>query len=300
MASRSAIAFKSSLGFNESARKFFSKSDWNRAMKASLITAGRDWIALALPKRFSDFSVSRLGYDAKKLHKTETREEKIKLAIALMRTNGQYDRIVKSACAQWGGWDPMGQSGPSADVWRRWSSEALKSGKIKVSGSGDWKTARQKMRKEVIEQSRVREKLRNYAIDEYVDNDQRIAPIPLVETGALERHALANARPDAKTKAGTSELAIRIPRIHPLRDKDGQVLSKSTPEEADRVAEIFTEQMEAFVAGSSVTGGKNKKLKSSKIQRRTIQSKIRGAMTKGARSRADHKNRTSTKHKART
>lgn len=299
MVSRSSIAFKSGLEFNDAARRLFSTSEWNRAMKAALIDAGRDWIVGALPKRFSDFAVYRLGYDAKKLHKTETKEDKIRIAIALMRTNGQYDRIVNAACSRWGGWDPMGQAAPPAEVWRRWSSDALKTGKIKVSNSGEWKTARQKMRKEVIELSRVREKVRNFAIDEYVDGDQNIAPIPLVEKGDLEKYAQANARPDAKTKGGNSELAIRIPRIHPLRDKEGQVLGRSTPEEADRVGEVFTEQMQAFVAGATVKGTKKKRLVSSKIQRRTIQSKIRGAMTKGARSRADHKNRKSTPHKER-
>lgn len=299
MASRS-IEFKANLSFNDQARKLFSKSEWNRAMKAALIDAGRDWISSALPKRFTDFAVSRLGYDAKKLHKSDTREDKIRRAIALMRTNGQYERIVKSACSQWGGWDPTGKDAPSGEVWRRWSSDALKSGKIKVSNSGEWKTARQKMRQEVIQQSRVREKVRNFAVDEYVDAGQDVAPIPLVETGALEAFAKANARPDAKTTGGRSELAIRIPKPHALRGKESDVLGKSTPEEAQQVSAVFTAQMEAFVAGSSVVGKRKKRLTSSKIQRRAINSKIRGAMNKGAKARADHKNRSTTNHKARS
>ena len=300
MVSRAAVQFKADLSFNDQAKKLFRKSEWNRAIKAALIDAGRDWISAALPKRFSDFAVSRLGYDAKKMHKVETREDKIRRAIALMRTNGQYERIVKTACAQWGGWDPTYKGGPPAEVWRKWSSEALKSGKIKVSNSGDWKTARQKMRKEVIEQSRVREKVRNFAIDEYVDAGQDVAPIPLFETGALEKFAKRNARPDAKTTGGRAELAIRIPKPHALGAKESAVLGKSTPEEAQQVSAVFTAQMEAFVAGASVVGKRKKRLRSSKIQRRAINSKIRGAMTKGARARADHKNRSTTNHKARS
>ena len=300
MVSRASIQFKADLSFNDQARKLFSKSEWNRAMKSALIDAGRDWIAGALPKRFSDFATSRLGYDAKKLHKNETREDKIRRAIALMRTNGEYERIVKTACSQWGGWDPTSKDAPSGEVWRKWSSDALKAGKIKVSNSGEWKTARQKMRQEVIQQSRVREKVRNFAVDEYVDADQNVAPIPLVETGALESYAKSNARPDAKTTGGRSELAIRIPKPHALRGKESAVLGKSTPEEAQQVSAVFIAQMEAFVAGASVVGKRKKRLTSSKIQRRAINSKIRGAMTKGARTRADHKNRSTNNHKARS
>ena len=299
MASRAATAFKSGLSFNSQAEKLFSKREWQRAMKAALIDAGRDWIAGALPKRFTDFAVSRLGYDSKKLHKSDTREDKIRRAITLMRTNGQYERIVKSACAPWGGWDPTATGGAPAEVWRRWSSDALKSGKIRVSNSGDWKTARRKMAQEVLQQSRLRERVRNFATDEYVDPGTGVAPIPLVDSGELEKFALANARPDAKTRGGNSELAIRIPKPHALRDKEGRVLGASTPEEADRVSEIFTEQMEAFVAGASVTGKKKKRLVSSKIQKRAIDRKIRGAMTNSAKARASHKNRQTTSPQAR-
>jgi hypothetical protein len=289
MASRAAVSFKSGLSFSPEAQKLFSKREWQRAMKAALIDAGRDWIAGALPKRFTSFAITDLGYTSKKISKKLTREEQIRLAIALMRTNGQYDRIVQQCCAPWGGWDPTGKAAPSGEVWRRWSSEALKSGRIKVSNSGDWKTARQKMRKEVIERSRLRERVRNFAIDEYLDGPG-VEPIPLVETGDLEKYAKANARPDAKTKGGTSELAIRIPRIHPLQAKDGAVLGRSTPTEADHVSEVFTSQMEAFVAGSSVRGSSRKRLVASKQQKRDIERKINSAKTRGALARA-HKNR---------
>lgn len=299
MASRAAIAFKSGLSFNAQAEKLFSKREWQRAMKSALIDAGRDWIAGALPKRFTDFAVSRLGYDSKKLHKSNTREDKIRLAIALMRTNGQYERIVTSACAPWGGWDPTGKGAPSAEVWRTWSSAAIKSGRIKVSNSGDWKTARQKMRADVVQQSRLRERVRNFAVDEYIESGSEAAPIPLVDSGALEKFATANARPDAKTRGGSSELAIRIPKPHALQDKEGRVLGASTPEEAQQVSEIFTGQMEAFVAGASVTGKKRKRLVASKIQKRAIDRKIRGAMTNSAKARASHKNRQTTSHQAR-
>ena len=299
MASSAGLIFKQNLSFNSEAQKLFSKREWQNAMKASLIDAGRDWIAGALPKRFTSFAVS-LGYSSKKLTKPLTREEKIRLAISLMRTNGMYDKIVKAATAPWGGWDPTGKAAPSGEVWRKWSSEALKAGKIKASNSGEWRTARQKMRKEVIQLSRLREKVRNYAIDEYVDADKGVEPIPLVDTGDLEKYAMANARPDAKARGGNTELAIRIPRPHPLRGKESDVLSKATDGETQRVADIFTAQMESFVAGSSVTGKTKKKLTASKIQKRAIQSKIRGAMKQSVRNKTAHKNRRQPAHESRS
>ena len=59
VASRAGLIFKQNLSFNSEAQKLFSKREWQNAMKASLIDAGRDWIAGALPKRFSDFAVSQ-------------------------------------------------------------------------------------------------------------------------------------------------------------------------------------------------------------------------------------------------
>jgi len=299
MATRATTLFKQNLSFNEEARKLFSKREWQNAMKASLIDAGRDWIAGALPKRFTSFAVS-LGYSSKKLTKPPTREEKIRIAISLMRTNGEYEKIVKTATAPWGGWDPTGKPHAPADVWRKWSSEALKSGKIKGSNSGEWRTARQKMRKEVIQLSRLREKIRNFAIDEYVDSDNGVETIPLVDTGELEKYALANARPDAKARGGNTELAIRIPRPHPLRGKESDVLTKATDGETQRVSDIFTERMEAFVAGASVTGKKKKRLVASKIQKRAINSKIRGAMKQSVRNKNAHKNRRQPAHESRS
>lgn len=301
MPSIAAAAFKSRLTFNEEAAKLFRKRDWQRAMKSGLISAGRDFIAGALPKRFTDFAIDQLGYDARKLHQDKEygREPAIRRAIALMRVNGQYDKIVASACAPWGGWDPTAKGGPNGDVWARWFRDAVVAGRVKTpKTAGDWSAARAFMRRDVKQKSQLKERVRNFAIDEYIDRGGKgqgdVAPIPLVETSELELFALSNARPDAKTRAGRSDLYIRIPRPHPVHSIVNKTLSKSTPEEAERVASIFSDEMKRFVSGASVNiGRKRTTLRASKSQKRRINSLINGALA-----RAPHTNRPSTAHSA--
>lgn len=290
---------KSGLAFNSHAEKLFSKREWQRALKASLINAGRDWISTALPKRFTKFAITRLGYNAKKMRpEADSKEQRIKRAIAMMRVNGDYAKLVATYCASWGGWDPTAKEGPPADVWRRWANEAFKSGKIKQSVSGEWRTARDKMRREALDQTRIRERVRLYAIDEYLDSGKGAEPIPLYESGELEDAALNKSRPSAKTRGGASELAIRIPRAGRQAKMVLHVLGQSTPEEADRVSNVIEQQMTAFIQGSmgKKGGRKGVKLKATKAQASRIDSTLRKGMTEGQRGR--HANRKSA-HKSR-
>ena len=281
---------------SKEAEKLFKRSEWLRAMKAGLIVAGRDWIAGALPKRFTSFATTHLGYTSKKIRKTLTREEKIRIAISMMRKNGQYQRLVDTYCTKWGGWDPSSKGGPPSDVWRAWVKEALSSGRIKVSKTDEWNTARKKMRVEALEQTRIRERVRTFAIDEYVDSEKGVESIPLVDSGWLEKHAQQHARPEAKTKAGDSSLIIRIPRGNRQAAIVKHVLSQATEQEAQQVGDVLESQMVAFANGASVR--KRGKRRATSKQKRRISSLINSAKTKGARARA-HKNRQQSTHKNR-
>ena len=283
---------KVGLHFSPEAARAFSKSDWQRALRASLVFAGRNFIAIDLPKRFTSFAITRLGYNAKKLQEGKSREQLIRLALGQMRVNGDRARIVAAVCAPWGGWDPTAKGGAPETVWRAWYQNALRSGRVRpAKDAAGWRAARQEMRTDVLMQSRLKERLRNHAIDEYVDQD-RTEAVPLVETGWLEKNALSKARPDAKTQAGEALLRIVIPRGNRVAPVVGRTLSQHTSEEAERVAATTGAQMTAFVQGARITrsgvnaaGEKVLRMRSTARQRRRIGSLIRGSMTASARSR---------------
>lgn len=278
---------KVGLHLSPDAERLFSKRDWQRGLRASLVFAGRDFIALALPKRFTPFAISRLNYDAKKLHQNKSREQLIRIALGQMRVNGDRAKIVALACAPWGGWDPTGKGGAPDVIWRQWYQNAVRTGRVRPAKDAEgWRQARQEMRRDVLVQSRLRERLRNWAIDEYVDQD-KTEPVPLVDTGWLEKNALSNARPDAKTKGGEAELRIIIPRGNRVAPVVGRTLSQKTTEEAERVAAITGAQMASFIQNARIVGTPRKpRLRSTARQRRRIDSLIRGSMTASARARA--------------
>mgnify|MGYP006921302307 CR=1 FL=1 len=284
------LIVKGDLTFSPEAQRLFSKREWQRGLKASLIVAGRDFIAGALPKRFSSFVIEQGWYHAKKMDKTagESREQQIRRAMALMRTNGERAKLVAQYCAPWGGWDPTGKGGPPDSVWRHWYANAVRTGRVRpAKNASDWQTARREMRRQVLAESRLLERIRNYAIDEYVDQGKQVEPIPLVQTGWLEKQAATKSRPDAKTRGDVAELRIVIPREDRVAPIVGSVLSKHTPAEAERVADITSQQMVAFIRSGKVSGTKKKpRLKTTSRQRRRIDTLIRGAMTKSARARA--------------
>lgn len=290
---------RSKLHFTPETARLFSKREWQRALKASLVIAGRDFIDHSLPLRFSDYSIKRLGYSAKKLQRAEgeSREQKIKRGLAQMRANGQRDRLVNQYCAPWGGWDPTSRQGAPDAVWRRWYQDAVRTGKVQpAKDAAGWKAARQEMRRDVLQQSRLKERLRTYAIDEYADSEA--SPTPLVESGALEK-ASRKARPDAKTRGGMAEVAIRIPRPHPTAANVNRTLATHTPEEAERVAEVVGDRMSRFIRGSRAVKGRKPRRKLTWRQNRTISSTINRAAKKSARAGA-HKNRPTNAHRART
>ena len=278
----------SNVKLDPAAQALFSKRSWNRANKTALIAAGRDWIASALPKRFTNYAISRLGYDAKKLQerRTLTREEQIAIAIGRMRASGEYQRLVTQYCGAWGGWDPSSRGPAPADVFRRWAHAALSSGKIKVSrnADGDWKTARQKMRTEALAQTRIRERVRSYAIDEYVDAgliQSESLPIPLVNTGNLRVRALADSRPDASynsTRGGS--LTVRIPVQNAQAPVVRRTLSRLVADEVTRFGAVFRDAFTALLSGQTVTDKKGIKTFTGSTAQ-GIESSIFGAMTAG-------------------
>lgn len=296
------LVVRDSLSLSPEAKRLFSKREWQRGLKASLIVAGRDFIAGALPKRFTDFAITDLGYHAKKLDKAhgETREQKVRRGLALIRVNGVRARLVAQYCAPWGGWDPTAKEGPPDAVWKAWYQNAVRTGRVRPAKTADgWREARREMRRDVLLQSRLKERLRNYVIDEYVDQDANIAPIPLVETGDLEKSALTRSRPDAKTRGDMCELNIRVPRPHPTKDVVNDVLKQHTAPEAERVADITVREMTAFIRGGRISGKKGDRLKSTSRQKRRIGSLIRGAQVRSARARV-HTNRPTKAPAART
>jgi hypothetical protein len=292
---------------NEEAKRLFKPSEWKRAAKAAGIAAGRRFIAEDLPRRFTSFAVE-LGYSTKrKLSPKQAREVAIRAAIATMRLDGNYKRIVTEACAPWGGWDPTAPGGAPQNVWKRWASEALKSGKIKPSLNGEWKSARQKMRAEVKQASRLVERVRNFAIDNYLDGDGS-EKLPLVMTGDLRSSAERTARPAVTSAKESTVIAVKFARPHPLNAMGNRVLKATTQDEADRVGETFANVMQAFVNGSRVIKrGKNKGQRRATKQQKKGQAMAillaetasrRAARSKARQSRA-HKNRNANTHKPR-
>lgn len=304
---------RSKLVLNADAERLFSKRDWQRGFRASMIVAGRNWIATALPLRFTGFAESHLGYHAKKMSRTLGREAQIRRAIAAMRVNGERAALIAKYCAPWGGWDPTGREGPPDQVWRQWYQNALRLGRVKRATDADgWRVARAEMRRDVMRQSNIQERIRNWAIDEYVDQEKTLIPEPLVKSGWLRKTAQANARPDAKARGGNTSLRIVIPRADRVAPIVGKVLSQSTAEEQEEVSVIVSAEMTAFIQGAKVTTttrrvkrtvlGKSYKtnvtttgLRSTARQQRQIGARIRGSQTKSARASA-HKNRQSTAH----
>jgi hypothetical protein len=270
-------------------QKLFSKRDWARAMNAAQIDAGRNFIAGPLSLRFTNYAVTHLGYNAKKLDKTQDRATEIRIARAMMLRDGSHAMLVAKYCGgRWGGWDPtMKKSGPPRHVWEAWYKEALKSGKIQPSKTGGWATARRRMRDEMLRETRIFERLNLYAIDEYVDQF-KADPVPLVASGLLFRKHKINARPNAKAKAGMYELTIPIQREGRVHAQVNKVLGATTEMESVAVAQDVMATMNEFVSRRVIVRGKRggKRVRMSGRDRSRIALAIRNAKT-GA-----HKNRS--------
>jgi len=281
------------LTLSPEAQRLFSTRDWQRGMRAALIVAGRDFIATALPKRFTSFASEDLGYSAKKMDRSESLSDdaRMRQALATMREDGSRARLVALYCAPWGGWDPTAKAGPSTAVWRAWYQQALALGRVPpAKDQAGWLVARREMRRSVLEQSRLKERLKNYARDEYVDQDKEGPPIPLVDSGWLRRHALANARPTGKTRGGAAELKIVVPRGDRVSPVVARVLRQKTATESRRVADVTAEEMQNFIRTARVRGtARRPRLASTARQQRRIGSIIRSSQTASARGRASTK-----------
>jgi hypothetical protein len=272
-------------------QKLFSKRDWQQAMNAAQIDAGRNFIEGPLSLRFTNYAKTRLGYNAKKLDKTQDRATEIRIGRAMMLRDGSHAMLVSKYCGgRWGGWDPtVKKSGAPRHAWEAWYKAALKSGKISPSKTGDWATARRKMRDEMLRETRIIERLNLYAIDEYVDQF-KTDPVPLVASGLLFKNRKRNARPNAKAKGGQYELTIPIQREGRVHPQVNKVLSATTPEESQVVADDVMATMNEFVSRRVIVRGKRskKQVRMSGRDRSRISLAIRNAKT-GA-----HKNRSTS------
>jgi hypothetical protein len=174
-------------------------------------------------------------------------------------------------------------------VWEAWYKEALKSGKISPSKTGDWATARRKMRDEMLRETRIIERLNLYAIDEYVDQF-KADPVPLVASGYLFKRHKKNARPNAKAKGGNYELTIPIQREGRVHAQVNKVLSATTITEAEDVGKDVMATMQGFVDRRVIVRGKRggRRVRMSGRDRSRIDLAIRNAKT-GA-----HKNRSTS------
>jgi hypothetical protein len=272
-------------------QKLFSKRDWQRAMNAAQIDAGRNFIEGPLSLRFTNYAVTHLGYNAKKLDKTQDRATEIRIGRAMMLRDGSHGMMIARFCGgRWGGWDPTAKkSGPPRHVWEAWYKEAIKSGKISPSKTGDWATARRKMRDEMMRETRIIERLNLYSIDEYVDQF-KADPVPLVSSGLLFKNHKRNARPNAKAKGGVYELTIPIQREGRVHPQVNKVLSATTEMESVTVAQDVMATMNEFVSRRVIVRGKRggKQVRMSGRDRSRIALAIRNAKT-GA-----HKNRSTS------
>lgn len=277
------MAFTPGVTYDRSAQRLFSKRDWQRALKAAMTSAGNKFIGTRLGLRFGEYSERSLGYRAKKLMRT-TERDRVRAGLHEMRRDGSYQRIVASACAPWGGWDPTERGGPPSHIWKQWIGEQLRAGRFRESRTGNWKTARTAFRKEVLEKSRIRERLKNYALDNY-----NASAIPLVNTGRLQRHVAENAWCDAAATATKARMIIRIPRNHWTHKVVNQTLSKLGPGEVEEINRDIGTSMQEYISGARIVGKRKKKLKLSKVQNRTIDKTIRNAHKPRAKA---HKNRS--------
>lgn len=239
--------------YSHQAKELFKPAAWKRARQVAAIRAGEQWIAESLPKRFTMFAV-QLGYTGKKLKPDGgySREERIKFALSQMWIDGTSDRIIREATAQWGGWNPLQRGeGPPAAIWKQWVTAAIKAGTVKPSVSGAWQTARRKFRDEVVAKSRILERLRNHAIDHYIDGDKSADPLPLVRTGTLRNAALGRSRVKTRGTDSTTEAKILIPREGRQNKQATKVLQNIAPGEPERFAATFEQGMQAFLAGTT-------------------------------------------------
>lgn len=287
--------FQVGVVFDRRVRDLFSVRSWNNALKSAMIEAGRGFIFSRLPLRFTNFAITRLGYNAKKLDKAQDRETEIRIAIAMMRRDGSYDRLVATYCARWGGWDPTSKDGAPQHIWLAWVKDALRSGKIHASKSGDWRSARKKMREEALRETNIRDRIRNYAIDEYVDQNS-VTPSPLIASGELFKNHQKWARPEATAKGGNGVLQIKIPRKNKVHPQVNKVLSATTPEEAQEVGEEVRASLQAMVDRSKVKTSKKGKRTAAFAgrDRSRIALNIRNATVRS------HRNRRPAAHSPRT
>jgi hypothetical protein len=277
-------AFRVGVVFDKDIKNLFKKKAWNDSMKLAMTMAGREFIRTRLPIRFTRWSVSALGYNAKKLTKSVSDGDRIWMALAAMDRDGTRDMLVKEYCAAWGGWDPYGRQPAPAHIWRVWAHNAFKSGKIKASKSGDWATARRKMREECARETNLRGRLWNYARDVYLKDDGKDVNAPLVNTGWLFENHQRLARTEATATTKNWALKIPIPRENRVNKWVNRVLGNTTDAEAEDLGREVFERMQAFIdtaTVSEVKKGKNKGRKSAKFSAATAMQAV--AYAKNAR-----------------
>lgn len=211
----------------------FKPRDLNEMERASLVGVGDFFIAKRLPQRFQEFARTDLGYPE------DSGKQKSPLSRAL--SSGLVQRL---ADREWRGWNPWQSATVPGPLWIWWIRLQQHEGRFQKSRTGYFKTARRELRQLVKADIKRR-------VEELSESGEKFEKRPLVETGDLERVALAGSSSKARVTESSSSLRISIPSPHPrVHASVDAVMHRITTEEISQMERVYGEGFERLVSGS--------------------------------------------------
>jgi hypothetical protein len=213
----------------------FSRSHWNAIVRDALREGGAHWINVYLPRRFTDYAETALGYSAKKM------QGKKKSIIAAAFANGEIQRIADRFFM---GWDPWTGGRIPGPVWQKYLMDQQARGRFQFSRTGDWKRAKRDFRAYAKASFRSELQARQ--------DDDKFVLTPLVHTGALRELALSAARAESKATTNDQRLRIVIPQPHPTHPMVSAVMRRVTDAELADVARVTDSAIQAALDGATI------------------------------------------------